>query len=122
MTFIEQIQFIVKDIRNEISRIYQRIKNNRFFGVAGFVIVGGFTWVLIYRFGKDAANLIGPLMGMASAIILNFFYSLFKDNAGAKEKIKELDQKSSNLKDWENQEDDELIRKSVESLFMKRIQ
>ncbi|MGE5107967.1 MAG: hypothetical protein ACM3H8_10505 [Sphingobacteriales bacterium] len=77
---------------------------------------------MIYRFSKDVAGLIGPLMGMASAIILNFFYSLFKDNSTAKEKIKELDQKSSNLEEWKTQEGDELIRKSVESLFMKRIQ
>jgi hypothetical protein len=122
MTFIEQIQFIIKDIRSEMTRIYQRIKNNRFFGLAGFVIVVGFAGFLIYKFSEDAASLIGPLIGMATAIILNFFYSLFKDNSSAKEKITELGQKSSNLEDWKSQEADELIRKSVESLFIKRIQ
>ena len=120
MKFLEQIEFIVKKIQSEINRIIQRIRSYRIFSVIAAFIVILVTILLIARFGKDISALIGSLISLSAALLLNFWYSIFKENLAAKEKLKELDEKTSNMELLKNCEQDENVRKLVDNLFQKQ--
>ena len=121
MTFLEQINFIIKDIKIEIEKMVGRIRSNKWYGITPTIIVVTLTSFLAIRYSMAIASIFSSLVSVSVALALSFYFTIFKENRDSKEKINELSQRMENFEGWSGLESDETIRKIVDQQFVKRL-